>query len=111
MAHRQERFSSFLKKEIADFLQKNFARENGIFISVAMVAARERSDKAEVYVHIFPESHAKELFPRIKKLEKSARQYISSRSRRHFIPQIRFVLSGGDEESRLEKLLEKVKNE
>ncbi|OGF63387.1 hypothetical protein A2926_00255 [Candidatus Giovannonibacteria bacterium RIFCSPLOWO2_01_FULL_44_40] len=107
----KERFESFLKREIAGFLQRNVQREKGVFVSIGEVSARERSDKAEIFISVFPESAAKEIFPRIKKLEKNVRRHIASKSRRQFIPQIHFVLSDTAKEISLEKLLEKVKNE
>lgn len=111
MPYHEERFASFLKKEISDFLQANVPREDGAFISVTKVFTRERSDKAEVLISIFPEGRAAEIFRHIKRLERAARKYISSRSRRQFIPRIKFALSGAGKEIELEKLLEKVKNE
>ena len=111
MPHQQERFASFLKQEIAGFLQQNAPHDEGVFMSVAGVIARERSDKAEVLISIFPDKNAEAIFRNIKRLEKSARKYIASRSRRQFIPMIKFVLYGGDKSASLENLLEKVKNE
>lgn len=111
MAHQQERFASFLRKEIAGFLQQNAPRNEGVFISVTRVVTRERSDKAEVLISIFPDKNANAIFRNIKRMEKSARKYIASRSRRQFIPLIKFILYGGDKTADLENLLEKVKNE
>ncbi|KKT29030.1 hypothetical protein A3I36_04685 [Candidatus Giovannonibacteria bacterium RIFCSPLOWO2_02_FULL_45_28] len=111
MAHQQERFESFLKKEISEFLQRNTWRGEGVFISVTKVVSGERSDNARVLVTIFPEDKAEETFKQIKRMEKETRRFVASRSRRRFIPQIKFVLYGGGKEMELEKLLEKVKNE
>lgn len=111
MRHQQERFESFLKREISGFLQQNLPRESGVFVSVAKVISGEKSDKAEVFITVFPENHAKEIFVQIKRAENSVRKYISSRSSRQFIPKITFKMSGQATSERLEKLLEKVKNE
>ena len=111
MAHQQERFASFLRKEIAGFLQQNAPHDESTFISVTRVITKERSDKAEVLISIFPDKNAYAIFRDIKRMEKNARKYIASRSRRQFIPLIKFVLYGGDKSADLEKLLEKVKNE
>ncbi|KKS96787.1 MAG: hypothetical protein UV75_C0002G0092 [Candidatus Giovannonibacteria bacterium GW2011_GWA1_43_15] len=111
MAHQQERFASFLRKEIAGFLQQNTPHNEDAFISVTRVITKERSDKADVLISIFPDKNADAIFHNIKRMEKSARKYIASRSRRHFIPLIKFVLYGGDKSANLENLLEKVKNE
>jgi len=111
MVYQQERFASFLKKEIAGFLQQNIPLSEGVFVSVTKVVARERSDKAEVLISIFPDKNTEAIFRGIKRLEKSARKYIASRSRRQFIPLIKFVFYGGDKSASLENLLEKVKNE
>lgn len=111
MPYHKERFASFLRKEISDFLQANVPREDDIFMSVTKIFTRERSDKAEVFILIFPEKRAEETFRQIKRLERGARKYIASRSHRQFIPRIKFTLSGTEKEIQLEKLLEKVKNE
>lgn len=112
MAHQQERFESFLKREISEFLQQNAPRKESAFISVARVASEERSDKAEVFVSVFPENQTKEVFRQIKRMEKATRKYVSSKSRRQFIPEIIFKeASNQNSAARLEKLLEKVKNE
>ena len=111
MPHQQERFASFLRREIAGFLQQNAPRGENIFISVTRVITKERSDKADVLISIFPDKNANAIFHDIKRMEKSARKYIASRSRRQFIPLIKFVLYGGDKTADLENLLEKVKNE
>ena len=111
MPYQQERFASFLRKEIAGFLQQNAPHDEGTFISVTRVITRERSDKAEVLISIFPGKNAAAIFHNIKRMEKSARKYIAFRSRRQFIPLIKFVLYGGDKSANLENLLEKVKNE
>ena len=111
MAHQAERFSSFLKRELNRFLQRNTPHDEGVFISVAKIYAPERSDKAEVAISVFPEKAAKEVLKSVKKLTGEARKYLASRSRRRFIPKIIFL---GEEDAertiRLEKLLEKVKN-
>lgn len=112
MTYKQERFGSFLKREISEFLQQNTPREESVFISVTRVASEERSDKAEVFVTVFPENQTKEVFRQIKRMEKATRKYISLRSRRQFIPEIIFKeASNQNSAARLEKLLEKVKNE
>lgn len=112
MAHHADRFSSFLKKELNVFLQRNAPRGDGVFISVTKIYAPERADKAEVAVSVFPEREAKEVMKSVRRMAGAARKYLASRSRRGFMPKIVFL---GEEDAekvlRLEKLLEKVKNE
>lgn len=112
MIRQQERFAAFLKRELNGFLQNHVERKNGTFLSLQRIESRGKSDKAEVFVSVFPEKEGDVVFKNIKNLGKAARKYIASRSGRHFVPEIQFKLEKNEaSQIRLEKLLEKVKNE
>ncbi|QQG42793.1 MAG: ribosome-binding factor A [Candidatus Giovannonibacteria bacterium] len=111
MAHQAERFSSFLKRELNGFLQRNAPHDEGVFISVAKIHAPERSDKAEITLSVFPEKAAKGTIKSVKKMAGEARKYLASRSRRRFIPKIIFLVEEDAEKTtRLEKLLDGMKS-
>lgn len=112
MAYHEERFVSFLKKEIAAFLQKKFEIGEGVILSVSRVAWGGGAGQAKAYVLVYPERYAKDTLRRLKRFEESTRKYLASRARRAFIPKIIFLSDTGQEdEIRLEKLLEKIENE
>lgn len=101
-----ERLESFLKKELALFLEKNIPITEGGFVSVTKVFINEKADKAEVFVSVFPEKLSAEVFAELKLLQSDIRKFLSSRIRRHKIPDVRFILDKNiDAESRIEKLL------
>ena len=101
-----ERLSSYIKKELAFFLEKNLPIAEGGFVSVTKVFINERADKAEVFVSVFPENLSAEVFVELKFLQKDVRRFLSSRIKRHKIPDIKFILDKNlDAESRIERLL------
>src|SRR3989344_2776092 len=107
MAYQSERFTSFIKKEIALFLEAHFPRPEDSFVSVTKVAVSEAFDRAQVFVSVFPEKYQTEIMKEVPRFEKEARAFIAGRLARHKIPEIRFVLDANYESSiRLEKLLE-----
>ena len=102
-----ERLSSYIKKELAFFLEKNLPIAEGGFVSVTKVFINERADRADVFVSVFPETLVSEVFMELKLLQKDARKFLASRIKRHKIPDIKFILDKNlDAESRIEKLLE-----
>src|SRR3989344_8162808 len=102
-----ERLESYLKKELAFFLEKNLPIAEGGFVSVTKVFINERADRADVFVSVFPETLVSEVFMELKLLQKDARKFLASRIKRHKIPDIKFILDKNlDAESRIEKLLE-----
>ncbi len=111
MVYQQERLASFIKKELAIFLEK-IPKEEGVFFSVTRVEIDSGLEKAKVYISIFPKNKSKNNFLSIKRLSSDARRLISGKLKRHKIPYLIFVLDeGGDQEARLEKLLSQVQNE
>ena len=111
MSHNAERLESFLKREVTEFLIRHIALPEGAFFSVSRVVLGNALDKAQVFILIFPDKLAHESFTEIKHLERETRKYISSRLKRHKIPQVRFVLdTTQSKQTRLEKLLENIEN-
>src|SRR3989338_596017 len=118
MAHNKERLASFIKKELGIFLQKNFPRDLEIFLSISRVTLDTSSENAMVYISVFPASSAdkpaiknKELWKNLKNFQREAQQYLSQQLKRRRVPKIIFVEQDIEKEAKLEKLLEKVKNE
>ena len=109
--HQKERLVSFLSKEIGIFLLRNFPHDPEMFLSVADVILNSSSEEAEVYVSVFPDSGAKEVLKELKHYRGEARKFIASKLRRRKIPKINFFPVSTEKIARLEKLLEKVKNE
>ncbi len=109
MAHRSEQFTSFMKKEIAIFLDREVPRPLGVFFSVTNVMLNESGEEAKVFISIFPDQSAKEIFRTLKDYEKEARLYLAGKLKRRKIPYIRFVHDTSQQDAiRLEKLLENV---
>ncbi len=112
MAYQGERLASFLKKETAAYLIKNFPHPTDVFLSVTEAVVDQSGDSAKIFVSIFPDKNSADTLKNVKKYEGEIRKFLSSRLRRHKIPKIIFVLDKNFESGiRLEKLLEKVENE
>ena len=107
MSYQNERLSSFLKKEIAIYLTKNFPHPTDVFISVTEVVVDQSLETAKIFISVFPDKKANDILKSIKAYENEIRKFLSSRLRRHKIPKINFVLDKNFESGiRLEKLLE-----
>lgn len=101
-----ERLSSYIKKELALFLEKNLPIAEGAFISVTKVFINEKADRADIFVSVFPDKLSSEVFSELKLLQKDCKKFLASRIKRHKIPNIKFILDKNlDAESRIEKLL------
>ena len=112
MAYQSERFTSFVKKEIAQFLEAHFPRPEDAFVSVTKVLVTESFDRAQVFVTVFPEKYRDEVMRELPRFEKEARAFIAGRLKRHKIPEIRFVFDAEYVSGiRLEKLLENIEDE
>ena len=111
MAHSKERFASFLRKELGIFLSRHFPHDLGIFLSVVDAAPDESSERAKIYISVFPENRSKEIWKELKLYQKDAKKYLAGRLNRRRVPQIIFLPVQTENTVRLEKLLEKVKNE
>jgi ribosome-binding factor A len=111
MNHNKERFSSLLKKEIALFLERNFPRDNGIFLSVTKVRLSGSLEKADVFVSIFPDERAEKTIVLLRRFKGDVMDHIASKIRARKIPNIIFVLdkTQGAEIS-LEKSLENLQD-
>ena len=114
MAYQKERFASYLEQKVSEF----FLREGRkvlpaeAFISVTRVIPNESGDEAEIFVLIFPERLSREIFKEVRHMGSAARKFLADKIKRRKIPNIVFKLDNAQErEVRLEKLLEKVKNE
>lgn len=111
MSHHEERFTSFLKKEIAMFLERSLERPSATLLSVTDAVMNTAGESADIYVSIFPEKASATVFPVLQRAERETRAYLAAIMKRRKIPQIRFVLDTkqGDR-IQLEKLLENVKD-
>lgn len=110
-SHQKDRLASFLRKELGIFLLRDFPRDPEVVLSVANVILNSSAEEVKVYVSVFPESYSAEIFKELKFYRGEARKFISSRLRRRKIPKIIFLPAETEATLRLEKLLEKVKNE
>lgn len=111
MLHRDEQFVSFMKKEVAIFLDRNVARPEGSFFSVTHVAVDQSGARAEIFISIFPDSVVGDLMKTLKGYEGPARAHLADLMRRRKIPFLVFVLDRNQEKQiRLEKLLENEEN-
>ena len=107
MAHRDEQLISFIKKEIANFLDREVARPQGSFFSVTNVVLAQSGQEARIFISIFPDGVAKEVFKTLKSYQKEARVYLAELLTRRKIPYIMFVHDTSQEDRiRLEKLLD-----
>lgn len=111
MSHRDEQFASFVKKELAVFLDRTVSREKGVFFSVTQIAINQSGKRAEVFISIFPKQFAVETMKALKLHEGEARMYLADKLKRRQIPFIVFILDESQEAKiRLEKLLENPEN-
>ena len=53
MPHGEERFASFLKREIASFLERELERPVGTLVSITNVALDSAGERADVFVSVF----------------------------------------------------------
>ena len=111
MAYQNERLVSFLKKEVGMFLSRDFPHDPDVFLSVANVVINSSSDEAKIYVSVFPESSGDDVLKKLKFHCAEARKCVAKKLHRRKIPKIFFLPASTEEIVRLEKLLEKVKNE
>lgn len=112
MSHSEERLASYLREELAKFIQRHFAHDEGIFVSLSRVDPAVSLETALAFIFVFPDEAAEKTIKELKKYEKEARKYIMSRLKRRKIPKIIFKLEKDVErEARLEKTFEKIKNE
>lgn len=111
MAHSKERLASFLRKELGVFLSRRFPHDPGIFLSVLSASPDESTERVKAYISIFPENRSNEIWKELKFYQKDARKYLAEKLKRRKIPQIIFLPAQAENIVRLEKLLEKVKNE
>lgn len=111
MAYSKERFASFLRKELGMFLSRHFPHDPDVFLSVLSASPDESSERAKIYISVFPENRSNEIWKELKFYQKDAKKYLAGKLNRRKIPQIFFLPAQTENSVRLEKLLEKVKNE
>ena len=111
MAHSKERFASFLRKELGIFLSRHFPHDPDVFLSVVSASPDESSERVKIYISVFPENRSREIWKELKFYQKDAKKYLAERIKRRKVPQIIFLPAQTENVARLEKLLEKVKNE
>ena len=106
MPYQAERFASFLKKDIAQFLDRSIPRAPGVLCSVTSVVVDPGGERAKIFISVFPEQRGEETFHTLKKYESEARAYISEHLKRRKIPVLTFVRDINQAtQVRLEKLL------
>ncbi len=111
MNHRDERFISFMKKEIAIFLDREVSRQEGIFFSVTNVVPNQSGERAEVFISVYPEKYSAEITKSLKMYEGATRAHLAGMLKRRKIPFLVFVLDTEQAARvRLEKLLENSEN-
>lgn len=93
------------------FLLRDFPHDPEVFLSIASVILNSSADEAKIYVSVFPADCEKKVFKELKFYGAEARKFISAKLRRRKTPKIIFLPANTEEIARLEKLLEKVKNE
>src|SRR3989344_2224309 len=104
MTHRDEQFISFMKKEIAIFLDREVSRPLGVLFSVTQVVLNQSGERVEVLISVYPEKYAKETMKSLKMHEGETRMYLASKMKRRKIPFLIFVLDKEqDARVRLEK--------
>lgn len=111
MPYQNERFESFLKKEIASFLLRWPPTDSGVFVSVVDSVADSFSDTAKIYISIFPKNASGKAIKDLRGVSREVRRCLAERLKRRKIPNILFELANTEQTERLEKILEKVKNE
>lgn len=111
MSHQKERLASFLKRELGLFFMRRFPHDPKIFLSVVDVVLNSSSEEASVYVSAFPADRAGKILQELKFYRGEARKFLVSRMRRRKFPKIKFLPAETERSMRLEKLLEKVKND
>lgn len=90
---------------------RDFPHDPEVFLSVARVILNTSSDEAKIYVSVFPESRGSEVFKELKFYCAEAKKFVAGKLRRRKIPKIFFLPASTEDIIRLEKILEKVKNE
>ncbi len=109
MVYQAERFASFLKKDIAQFLDRSVPRASGVIFSVTSVAVDPGGERAQVFISVFPEKFGEETFRTLKRFEGETRAYVSDHLKRRKIPALIFVRDMNQAaQVRLEKLLENI---
>ena len=92
MTHRDEQFVSFMKKEIAIFLDREVSRSAGVFFSVTQVVLNQAGERAEVFISVYPEKYSAETMKSLKIHEGETRAHLAGMLKKRHIPFLRFIL-------------------
>jgi len=92
MSHHKEQYASLLKKELARFFDHHVPRPEGTLISVTRVDLNESDSRAMVWVSLYPDTTAKEIFASLKEYEAEAHRYLADVVQRRTLPFIVFML-------------------
>lgn len=111
MSYHKEQYASLLKKELARFFDHHVPHPAGTFISVTRVDLNESDSRAIVWLSLYPDNKAKEVFSSLKAYEAEARRYLADTVQRRTLPFIVFVCDTNQgAQLRVEKLLDTMDN-
>ena len=109
MSHHKEQYASLLKKELARFFDHSVPRPEGTLISVTHIDLNDKDSRAIVWVSIYPDKNAKDIFASLKIYEAEARKYLADVVQRRTLPFIVFMLDTTQgARLRVEKLLDTI---
>lgn len=112
MSYHKAQYASLLKKELARFFDHYVPRPEGTLISVTRIDLNDSDSRAIVWISLYPDTKAKEIFASLKEYEAEARRYLAEVVQRKTLPFIVFMRDTNQgEQLRLEKLLDTIDNE
>jgi ribosome-binding factor A len=90
--HHVERFSSFIRDELAIFLQHELNCDEGVFVSVMSVEPAQSEGSVKVLVSVWPEEKRTAVAKKLRLLENKARAHLAKRLARKRIVTVHFYV-------------------
>ncbi|MBI2634034.1 MAG: 30S ribosome-binding factor RbfA [Parcubacteria group bacterium] len=111
MRRRVEKLNELIKRELGQIIQREFEHSVRQLITITEVSTSEDLLHANVKVSIWPEKERQEIFKKLSRAAGFLQSFLNKRLRMRPVPKIIFELDTRIEEaSRVEELIEKVKN-
>jgi ribosome-binding factor A len=90
--HHTERFSSFVRSELADFLRDELYCEKGVVVSIFNVESASSEGSVKVLVSVWPESHRSGVAKQLHLLENKAKTYLAKHLNRKYAVSVHFYV-------------------
>jgi len=112
LSERIKKINDLLRDEVGKILQKELGAEEGLLITVTRANISPTLEHATIWISVFPESKRGVALQRVNRKIYHLQQILNKRLAMHPVPKIRFEIDKtGERAARIEKLLQKSRNE